>query len=172
MHTAHLMVATFWQALLRALGDRSHDWNGFVTASCYALGSAAVLALAGARALADPSRRLRIIQASLLTSAVLVAAMGAAEAAWPLCVAYVLFQVVWQLSGTVYILQVGAEVREAAAATPEARPRLALLLSTTGLVSSCVQSAAQSAFKSLGRRGGGPSLPLPTRFELLGADVI
>eukprot|EP00928_Gymnodinium_smaydae_P063310 TRINITY_DN46939_c0_g1_i1.p1 TRINITY_DN46939_c0_g1~~TRINITY_DN46939_c0_g1_i1.p1 ORF type:complete len:495 (-),score=85.85 TRINITY_DN46939_c0_g1_i1:154-1638(-) len=173
MHTAHIMVTTFWQPLLRSKTHREADLNGYVNAIAFALGAAAVLGSGSLRVLAQPSNRRWIILTSMLVGGVLVFATGAAEFEWQVYVAYVVFQVIFRVASAVATLQIGLEIRrEAAAATGIAKPRLALVISLTEVFGACSQICVETVLKGLHGGAHGGKLPLAARFEILGVGVV
>lgn len=180
-HTAHVMVATYWQALVRAKGHRPEDSNGFVSAASFLLAVLVLVALAKAPVLSNRKNRWWIITLSLLAGGIAVLSMGVFPEVWQVYMAYIAYQATFELSGAVSTHQVGAEVLEHVAqmSSPRAlgrseegprKPRIALLISVNQLFSSLVQMVVQYGFKKC--QSGHHPLSMARRFVILGAGLL
>mmetsp|Transcript_88158 Transcript_88158/g.248026 ORF Transcript_88158/g.248026 Transcript_88158/m.248026 type:complete len:503 (-) Transcript_88158:99-1607(-) len=192
MQAVHTMVATFWQALLRAKTHMRNDLNGFVTSGSFLVSIVAILALADAPALCGPKAGCRIMVASLFASGILVLVMGLSGSACVVYSAYFMYEVLFVVSGTVALQQIGAEVHGAVSArshlaivnevdaprcagisstTGPRRPRLALLLSFNQVLGALAQAAVQCAFAHIHGEAKSGRLTLSARFQILGASL-
>ncbi|CAK0789363.1 unnamed protein product, partial [Prorocentrum cordatum] len=118
MHTAHVLVVTFWQLLLRAKAPEAEHLNGYVTAASYLLGGLGLLLSARAPVMSDRGARRWLIGFSVAASGLLLCGMGVAEGPLEFYCAFVAYQLVFRLSAAAATQQVGAEICQAGGTQP------------------------------------------------------
>lgn len=191
-HTAHLMVATYWQSLMSEVTGKKHNnLNGLLSGASYCLAAGILLASSHAKFLSMSENRRSIIAWTLLFEGLSMLGMGLAARAWQLSVSYILFQLLFELGSAAFLQQVAMEVdvglrehgngsidpledgaRSSSPALEAERrhPRMALLLSIANFFEACAESLVQYGFKHARTADAAP-VPMRARFVMLGLGL-